>query len=50
MKKSFQGQTGPKTESGKKVVSKNAQKTSIFTQGYLPTENVAQKQNEFEQL
>jgi len=50
MKKSFKGQTGPKTESGKKVVSKNAQKTSIFTQGYLPTENVAQKQKEFEQL
>ena len=50
MKKSYQGQTGPKTESGKKVVSKNAQKTGIFTQGYLPTENVTQKQNEFEQL
>ena len=50
MKKSFKGQTGPKTESGKKVVSKNAQKTGIFTQGYLPTENVTQKQNEFEQL
>jgi hypothetical protein len=50
MKKLHQGQTGPKTESGKKVVSKNAQKTGIFTQGYLPTENVTQKQNEFEQL
>jgi len=50
MKKTLKGQTGPKTESGKKVVSKNAQKTGIFTQGYLPTENVTQKQNEFEQL
>ncbi len=50
MKKLYQGQTGPKTESGKKVVSKNAQKTGIFTQGYLPSENVAQKQKEFEQL
>mgnify|MGYP006280604441 CR=1 FL=1 len=50
MKKVFQGQTGPKTEQGKKKVSKNAQRTGIFTQGYLPSENVAQKQKEFEQL
>ncbi len=50
MKKAFQGQTGPKTEHGKNKVSKNAQKTGIFTQGYLPSENVAQKQKEFEQL
>ena len=50
MKKFYKGQTGPRTESGKKVVSKNAQKTGIFTQGYLPSENVEQKQKEFEQL
>ena len=38
---------GPKTAEGKKIVSKNAQKGAIFTKGYLPTEDVVQKQAQF---
>ena len=41
---------GPKTAEGKKIVSKNAQKGAIFTKGYLPTEDVVQKQAQFELL
>ena len=43
-------QTGPKTAEGKKVVSKNASKASIFTKGYLANEDVVLKQAQFEQL
>jgi hypothetical protein len=43
-------QTGPKTELGKKVSSKNAQKTAIFTKGYLPWEDVAAKQAQLDAL
>jgi hypothetical protein len=31
-------QTGPKTEAGKKICSKNAQQFGIFTKGYLASE------------
>ena len=41
---------GPKTAEGKQIVSKNAQKSAIFTRGYLSTEDVAQKQAQFDQL
>jgi len=41
---------GPKTAEGKQIVSKNAQKSAIFTKGYLPSEDVAQKQAQFDQL
>ncbi len=43
-------QTGPKTALGKKIASKNAQKAAIFTKGYLPSENVEEKQAQFEAL
>lgn len=43
-------QTGPKTEEGKRASSKNAQKAAIFTQGYLPSEDVSEKQAQFEAL
>jgi hypothetical protein len=39
--------TGPKTQAGKAVASKNARKASIFTKGYLPSENIQTKQEEF---
>jgi hypothetical protein len=47
---SGKAQTGPKTQEGKEASSKNAQKGGIFTQGYLPTEDIAQKQLEYEAL
>ncbi len=39
--------TGPKTVDGKAVSSQNARKDSIFVQGYLPWENVDEKQQQF---
>ena len=50
MKQAISNQTGPKTEEGKKVASKNAQKAAIFTKGYLPSEDVDAKQAQFEAL
>lgn len=38
--------TGPKTVDGKAVSSQNARKDSIFVQGYLPWENVDEKQQQ----
>ncbi len=43
-------QTGPKTVAGKKASSQNAQKGAIFTKGYLQSENIEQKQAEYEAL
>ena len=43
-------QTSPKTISGKKASSQNAQKGAIFTKGYLQSENIEQKQAEYEAL
>ena len=43
-------QTGPKTINGKKASSQNAQKGAIFTKGYLASENIEQKQMEYEAL
>ena len=43
-------QTGPKTAAGKNTSSKNAQKASIFTKGYLPSENPELRQAQFELL
>ena len=43
-------QTGPKTINGKKASSQNAQKGAIFTKGYLQSENIEQKQAEYEAL
>lgn len=42
--------TGPKTDQGKARSSKNAQKSAIFSQGYLPWEDSATKQQEFNEL
>ena len=39
--------TGPKTVDGKAVSSQNARKDSIFVQGYLPWENIDEKQQQF---
>jgi hypothetical protein len=39
--------TGPKTVDGKAVSSQNARKDSIFVQGYLPWENIDDKQQHF---
>jgi len=50
VKKVANPQTGPKTLAGKNTSSKNAQKASIFTKGYLPSENPEQKQVQFELL
>jgi hypothetical protein len=50
MAKSIKKLGGPKTAEGKQIVSKNAQKSAIFTKGYLPSEDVAQKQAQFDQL
>ena len=49
-KKAVNPQTGPKTVIGKSISSKNAQKASIFTKGYLPSENPEQRQAQFELL
>jgi len=49
-KKVANPQTGPKTVAGKNTSSKNAQKASIFTKGYLPSENPEQRQAQFELL
>jgi hypothetical protein len=43
-------QTGPRTVAGKKASSQNAQKGAIFTKGYLASENIEQKQMEYEAL
>lgn len=43
-------QTGPKSTAGKKVSSKNSRKSSIFVKGYLPWEDVEQKQLMHQQL
>ena len=43
-------QTGPKTNEGKKSSSLNAQKGAIFTKGYLKSENIEQKQAQYEAL
>lgn len=50
MSKNTVVQTGPKTLDGKRASCKNAQKASIFTKGYLPSENPEQKQAQFEKL
>jgi hypothetical protein len=50
MKNAVIPQTGPKTALGKKIASKNAQKAAIFTRGYLPSENIEEKQAQFEAL
>ena len=42
--------TGPKTVDGKAVSSQNARKDSIFVQGYLPWENIDEKQQQFEAM
>ena len=42
--------TGPKTEQGKAIASKNAIKAGIFYQGYLASEDPAAKQLEFEAM
>jgi hypothetical protein len=42
--------TGPKTEQGKAIASKNAIKAGIFYQGYLASEDPADKQLEFEAM
>lgn len=42
--------TGPKTDQGKAISSKNATKAGIFSQGYLPWENQEAKQLEFEAM
>ena len=42
--------TGPKTEQGKAIASKNAIKAGIFSQGYLPWENQEAKQLEFDAM
>ena len=39
--------TGPKTVDGKAVSSQNTRKDSIFVQGYLPWENIDEKQQQF---
>ena len=41
---------GPKTNEGKKASSLNAQKGAIFTKGYLKSENIEQKQAQYEAL
>jgi len=48
MAKTIQKQTGPKSIAGKKIVAKNARKGNIFTKGYLPSEDITEKQIEFE--
>jgi hypothetical protein len=41
---------GPKSLAGKKISSKNAQKGSIFSKGYLESENPKERQAQFEKL
>jgi len=41
---------GPKSIAGKKISSKNAQKGSIFSRGYLESENPKERQAAFEKL
>lgn len=43
-------QTGPKTESGKQVSSKNATKGGIFAKGYLATEDVQALESQLARL
>jgi len=45
-----QGIGGPKTAAGKKLVSRNARKASIFTQGYLPDEDITIKQEQMQAM
>jgi len=42
--------TGPKTDEGKAIASKNATKAGIFSKGYLPWEDQIAKQAELEAL
>ena len=44
------GHTGPRSTKGKKTVAKNAQKSAIFSPGYLKSEDVAQKEAQFAKL
>jgi len=48
--KTNKGRGGPKTAAGKKIVSANARKASIFTQGYLPDEDVSGKQERMQEM
>jgi hypothetical protein len=48
--KTNKGRGGPKTAAGKKIVSANARKASIFTQGYLPDEDVSGKQERLQAM
>ena len=41
---------GPKSQAGKRISSKNAQKGSIFSRGYLESENPQERQAQFERL
>jgi len=43
-------QTGPKTEAGKQVSSKNAQQFGVFTKGYLASENHQQLAEQYQAL
>jgi hypothetical protein len=44
------GKTGPISRAGKKISAQNARKSSIFVQGYLPWEDLQQKQLLHEEL
>jgi hypothetical protein len=48
--KTNKGLGGPKTAAGKKISSSNARKASIFTQGYLPDEDVSGKQERLQAM
>jgi hypothetical protein len=40
-------QTGPKTQAGKQISSKNAQQFGIFSKGYLASENQAALEQQY---
>ncbi len=46
----FQGQTGPKSQQGKSISSKNALKSGVFAKGYLPWEDHEALDAQFEAL
>ena len=50
MNKLVTKRNGPKSIAGKKIASKNAQKGSIFSRGYLESENPKERQAAFEKL
>jgi hypothetical protein len=50
MKKLATKQIGPNSLAGKKIASKNAQKGSIFSRGYLESENPKERQAQFDRL